>query len=72
MAKKTNARTAAPAIGVSKITHEMIAKRAFEIWCGKGRPSGTEAENWREAQEALSQELGFATARGSSGADARS
>ena len=34
-------------------SHEQIARRAFEIWCGKGRPAGTEEQNWLEAERAL-------------------
>lgn len=46
---------------VAEITHEMVAKRAYEIWCGKGCPWGFEAENWREAEAELAAERGFAT-----------
>ncbi len=57
-----------------EITHEMIAKRAFEIWCEKGCPIGGEAENWLRAQDELSAELGLAASSRTRGdrADARS
>lgn len=35
-------------------SHEEIAKRAFEIWCGKGRPQGTAEQDWVEAERSLS------------------
>ncbi len=71
-AKKTTAKrtkpvpaaplTVAPARAPRpQLTHEMIAKRAYEIWCGKGRPAGTEERNWFEAEQQLfeaSDELG--------------
>jgi hypothetical protein len=34
-------------------TYQMIARRAYEIWEGKGRPGGTEAENWAQAEREL-------------------
>ena len=38
--------------------HAEIAKRAFEIWCGRGRPDSTDRENWLEAERQLRAELG--------------
>jgi hypothetical protein len=63
--ERPSAKRASPAStpSVEEVTHEMIAKRAFEIWCDKGRPWGLESENWRQAEEQLSAELGFAGAR---------
>jgi hypothetical protein len=34
-------------------TYQMIARRAYEIWESKGRPAGTEAENWAQAEREL-------------------
>jgi hypothetical protein len=34
-------------------TYQMIAQRAYEIWEAKGRPEGTEAENWTQAEREL-------------------
>ncbi|HVO31100.1 MAG TPA: DUF2934 domain-containing protein [bacterium] len=65
----TGVKTTTP---VAEITHEMIARRAFEIWCGKGRPWGGESDNWRQAELELAAELGFATpSRAPRGARAR-
>lgn len=41
------------------LTHEMIAKRAYEIWERKGRPVGQDLENWQQAERELRAELGL-------------
>ena len=33
--------------------YEQIAQRAYEIWLGKGRPSGQDIENWKQAEAEL-------------------
>jgi len=35
------------------VTHDQIAKRAYEIWMENGRPTGTEHEHWCQAQAQL-------------------
>ena len=48
--------SAAPALRTSpppKVTHDMIARKAYEIWERKGRPIGKDLENWQDAQKAL-------------------
>jgi hypothetical protein len=47
-AKKAGKETEPPAP-----TYQMIAQRAYEIWEAKGRPAGTEAENWVQAEREL-------------------
>lgn len=64
MANKRNATvasamTSAPSASSSTrrdLSHAEIEKRAYEIWCGRGRPSGTELENWLEAERQLGAE----------------
>ena len=34
-------------------THDMIAKRAYEIWVAKGKPVGKDLENWQQAEREL-------------------
>lgn len=34
-------------------THDQIAQRAYEIWESRGRPAGTERENWQQAEREL-------------------
>jgi hypothetical protein len=48
------------ATGIEAITHEQIAKRAYEIWQQRGYPPGTEQENWLEAERQFA--TGAATA----------
>ena len=48
------------ATGIEAITHEQIAKRAYEIWQQRGYPPGTEQENWLEAERQFA--TGTATA----------
>ena len=36
-----------------KPSHDEIARRAFEIWVAKGRPTGQDAVNWSQAEREL-------------------
>ena len=40
-----------------KVPHEKIAMRAFEKWCKKGRPHGTDKQDWLEAEAELKSEM---------------
>lgn len=51
-----NGPTAQPQI-VTTMSHDQIAKRAYEIWLAKGRPYGQDEQNWREAEASLQMEL---------------
>lgn len=42
------------------ILEEQIALRAYEIWEARGRPEGTDFENWVEAERQLRQQIGSA------------
>lgn len=35
------------------VTHDMIAKRAYEIWVAQGRPQGMAQAHWRQAEQEL-------------------
>jgi hypothetical protein len=39
------------------IPHEKIAMRAYEKWCKRGRPMGTDKQDWLEAESELRAEL---------------
>jgi hypothetical protein len=39
------------------IPHEKIAMRAYEKWCKRGRPHGTEKQDWLEAEAELRAEM---------------
>lgn len=43
----------APPEVVTTVTHDQIARKAYEIWVAKGRPVGQEEQNWREAEAAM-------------------
>lgn len=36
-----------------QIPHEKIAQRAYEKWCQRGRPHGTQLQDWYEAEAEL-------------------
>jgi hypothetical protein len=38
------------------IPHEKIAMRAFEKWCKRGRPHGTDKQDWIDAEKELREE----------------
>ena len=58
-AKRTTAKRATPSRAGTqvelKITHDQIARRAYEIWLAKGRLPGQEQQNWYEAEAELIQ-----------------
>jgi hypothetical protein len=35
------------------LTHDQIARKAYDIWLAKGRPTGQDQTNWHEAIQAL-------------------
>jgi hypothetical protein len=41
----------------SKVPHEKIAMRAYEKWCKRGRPQGTDKQDWLEAERELQAEM---------------
>ena len=55
MSKATTATT--PATPTLQVPHEKIAMRAYEKWCKKGRPKGTEKQDWLEAETELRMEM---------------
>jgi hypothetical protein len=47
----------APASTPVKVPHEKIAMRAYEKWCQRGRPQGTDKQDWMEAEAELRAEM---------------
>jgi hypothetical protein len=47
------------AAGTGKITRELIAKRAHEIWVKNGCKHGQDELNWLEAEKQLKAEAGL-------------
>ena len=39
------------------IPHEKIAMRAYDKWCRRGRPHGTDKLDWIEAEKELREEF---------------
>jgi hypothetical protein len=40
------------------VPREKIAMRAYEKWCQRGRPVGTDVQDWVEAERELQAEAG--------------
>jgi hypothetical protein len=40
----------------SSVPHDKIAMRAYEKWCQRGRPQGTNEQDWLEAERELQAE----------------
>ncbi|MCX5658268.1 MAG: DUF2934 domain-containing protein [Planctomycetota bacterium] len=36
-----------------RVTHQEIAKRAYEIWVASGRVEGRDVQNWKQAEKDL-------------------
>ena len=47
---------AQPAKMPAQIPHEKIAMRAYEKWCQRGCPHGTDMKDWMEAEAELRSE----------------
>jgi hypothetical protein len=50
-----------PAGHQSPIPHDKIAMRAYEKWCRRGRPHGTDKQDWMEAEQELRTEMTHGT-----------
>ena len=40
-----------------KVPHDKIAMRAYEKWCKRGRPNGSDKQDWLEAEAELRMEI---------------
>ena len=40
------------------IPHDKIAMRAYEKWCKRGRPQGSDQQDWLDAERELRAEMG--------------
>lgn len=40
-------------------TFDQIAKRAYEKWCKRGKPQGSDKQDWFEAEAELKKEVGM-------------
>ncbi len=46
-----------PAMPAAKVPHEKIAMRAYDKWCKRGKPCGTDRQDWLEAEAELRTEM---------------
>ena len=58
MSRVVTPPTAPPATPQVKVPHEKIAQRAHEKWVKRGRPQGTDMQDWLEAERELRVEFG--------------
>jgi hypothetical protein len=56
MSRVVTPPTAPPATPQFKIPHDKIAMRAYEKWVKRGRPHGTDLQDWAEAEAELKAE----------------
>jgi hypothetical protein len=56
MSKVVTPPMAQPATMPVKVPHEKIAMRAYEKWCQRGCPHGTDMKDWMEAEAELRSE----------------
>jgi phage protein D len=52
-ARKGKAPANPDAKPVVVVSHDQIARKAYEIWLAKGKPHGQDEQNWLEAKSAL-------------------
>lgn len=45
-----------PNYQTGKVSQEKIAMRAYEKWCQRGKPQGTQMQDWLEAERELQSE----------------
>ena len=44
-------------MSTTKLPHDKVAMRAYEKWCKRGRPQGTNEQDWYEAERELRAEM---------------
>lgn len=48
---------APPAVPAVQVPREKIAMRAYDKWCQRGQPQGTDVQDWLDAERELRVEL---------------
>jgi hypothetical protein len=66
MSRTTSSQPKPTSAHSSSIPHEKIALRAYEKWVKRGRPAGTDLQDWIEAEAELKAEMGRSTTSTSS------
>lgn len=54
MSKATSVTPSTPTL---QVPHEKIAMRAYDKWCKRGRPGGSDKQDWLEAEAELRMEM---------------
>ena len=44
-------------MATGQVPFDQVAKRAYEKWCKRGRPHGTDKQDWFEAEMELKKEM---------------
>ena len=57
MSRTVTPPMAQPATAPAKIPHEKIAMRAYDKWCKRGCPHGSDQQDWMEAEAELRAEM---------------
>lgn len=65
MANRTTPQQSAGS-SAQAISHEKIAQRAYEKWCKRGCPQGSDQQDWHEAEAELRSEMNRTGGMGSS------
>lgn len=55
--QKNQAAQTTQANQTAQVPHDKIAMRAYEKWCKRGRPHGTDKLDWTEAETELRAEM---------------
>jgi hypothetical protein len=53
----SRATTSTPTTQGNQIPHDKIATRAYEKWCKRGQPQGSQQQDWLEAEAELRAEM---------------
>ena len=56
MSRVVTPSTGHPSTNPVKVPHDKIAMRAYEKWVKRGRPHGTDVQDWVEAENELKAE----------------
>jgi hypothetical protein len=57
MSRVVTPSTGHPSASPVKVPHDKIAMRAYEKWVKRGRPHGTDLQDWVEAESELKAEF---------------
>jgi hypothetical protein len=53
----SKAASVTPSTTTLQVPHEKIAMRAYEKWCKRGKPKGSDKQDWLEAEAEIRMEM---------------